>query len=150
MPPGRLWNHCGETELSDRWDRKVHPPEGSWTAVLWVLRCFRWDITGLALAPGTGSFNRLEVCDNDSISGPKVGYSTNLLASTPRGEGSAAKEVERLSSSVTPLLDLLADQLEEKKDRRPFRNRWARSWNRSIKPSSSWDPRKFSTSILRH
>ena len=78
---------------------------------------FRWDITGLALAPGDRVVYRLEVWDNDSISGPKVGYSRTFSFYVREERDRAAKEVEEAQQLSDALLDLLADQLEEKKDR---------------------------------
>ena len=78
---------------------------------------FRWDLTGLALAPGDRVAYRLEVWDNDSISGPKVGYSRTFSFYVREERDRAAKEVEEAQQFSDALLDLLADQLEEKKDR---------------------------------
>ena len=78
---------------------------------------FRWDLTGLALAPGDRVAYRLEVWDNDSISGPKVGYSRTFSFYVREERDRAAKEVEEAQQLTDALLDLLADQLEEKKDR---------------------------------
>jgi uncharacterized protein YukE len=78
---------------------------------------FRWDLTGLALAPGDRVVYRMEVWDNDSISGPKVGYSRTFSLVVREERDRAAKEVEEAQQLSDALLDLLADQLEEKKDR---------------------------------
>jgi soluble cytochrome b562 len=78
---------------------------------------FRWDLTGLALTPGDRVVYRLEVWDNDSVSGPKVGYSRafNLYVRDERDR--AAKEVEEAQRIADALLDLLGDQLEETRDK---------------------------------
>ena len=78
---------------------------------------FRWDLTGLALAPGDRVVYRMEVWDNDSISGPKVGYSRTFSLTVREERDLAAKEVEEAQQLSDALLDLLADQLEGKKDR---------------------------------
>jgi hypothetical protein len=78
---------------------------------------FRWDLTGLALAPGDRVVYRMEVWDNDSISGPKVGYSRTFSLVVREERDRAAKEVEEAQQLSDALLDLLADQLEGKKDR---------------------------------
>ncbi|UCD78347.1 MAG: DUF4175 family protein [Desulfobacterales bacterium] len=78
---------------------------------------FRWDLSRLALIPGDRVAYRLEVWDNDSISGPKAGYSRTLILQTKDEKGDAAQEAERAGRIADLLLDLLADQLEAVKDR---------------------------------
>ena len=77
---------------------------------------FRWDLTGLALTPGDRVVYRLEIWDNDTISGPKAGYSRALSFYVRDERDRAAKEVEEAQQMADALLDLLADQLEESKD----------------------------------
>ena len=78
---------------------------------------FKWDLAGLALMPGDRLVYRIEVSDNDSVSGPKMGYSRAFTLSV-RDEGERAKkEVEESQQIAEALLDLLADQLEESRDK---------------------------------
>jgi hypothetical protein len=78
---------------------------------------FRWDLTGLALTPGDRVVYRLEIWDNDAVSGPKAGYSRALSFYVKDERDRAAKEVEETQQLADALLGLLADQLEESKDR---------------------------------
>ena len=78
---------------------------------------FMWDLTGLALAPGDRVVYRLEVWDNDSVSGPKAGYSRALTLYVKDEKDRTAKEVEQAQQIADALLDLLADQLEEARDK---------------------------------
>ena len=78
---------------------------------------FKWDLTGLALTPGDRVVYRLEVWDNDSISGPKVGYSRTFTLYVKDEKDRTAREVEQAQQIADALLDLLADQLEEARDK---------------------------------
>ncbi len=78
---------------------------------------FKWDLTGLALTPGERVVYRLEVWDNDSVSGPKAGYSRTFTLYVRDERDRAAKEVEEAQQIADALLDLLADQLEETRDK---------------------------------
>ena len=78
---------------------------------------FKWDLAGLSLTPGDRVSYRLEVWDNDSISGPKAGYSQTYSLVIRDEKHRAARETERAQEISDALLDLLADQLEEIKDR---------------------------------
>ena len=60
---------------------------------------------------------RLEIWDNDSISGPKKGTSQSFVLSVRDDRAQAAKEGEEAQQIADALLELLADQLEELKDR---------------------------------
>jgi soluble cytochrome b562 len=77
---------------------------------------FKWDLTGLALTPGDRVVYRLEVWDNDSVSGPKAGYSRTFTLYVGDERAKAAKEGEEAQQIEDALLDLLADQMEETKD----------------------------------
>ena len=79
---------------------------------------FEWDLTKLALAPGDRVVYRLEVWDNDSISGPKAGYSRTFNLYLRDEKDLAAQEMARAQKIEEALLHLLADHLEEIKDRR--------------------------------
>ncbi|MBW2439576.1 MAG: DUF4175 family protein [Deltaproteobacteria bacterium] len=82
------------------------------------LAVFQWDLTTLALTPGDRVSYRLEVWDNDSVSGPKAGYSRMLTLRVRDERDRAVREVEQAQTIADALLDLLADQLEDIKDRR--------------------------------
>jgi hypothetical protein len=60
---------------------------------------------------------RLEVADNDSVSGPKVSYSSTFRLSVKDERARAAKEGEETQQIADALLDLLGDQLEAAKDK---------------------------------
>jgi hypothetical protein len=79
---------------------------------------FQWDLSRLALTPGDRVSYRLEMWDNDSISGPKAGYSRTFTLQTKDEKDHAAQEAERAERIADLLLDLLADQLEAIKDRK--------------------------------
>ena len=78
---------------------------------------FKWDLTGLALTPGDRVVYRLEIWDNDSVSGPKAGYSKTFTLYVRDEKDRAAKEVEEAQQIADALLDLLGDQLEETRDK---------------------------------
>jgi hypothetical protein len=78
---------------------------------------FKWDLGSLSLTAGDKVIYSLEVWDNDSISGPKKGYSRTFTLSVKDERARAAKEGEEAQRIADALLDLLADQLETKKDR---------------------------------
>ena len=84
---------------------------------------FKWDLAGLALAPGERVSYRLEAGDNDSVSGPKFSSSRTLHLYVRDDRSRAAKEGEEAQQLADALLDLLADQLEELKDPDFFRQR---------------------------
>lgn len=79
---------------------------------------YHWDLEDLALAPGDRASFRIEAWDNDTISGPKAGYSRTFTLKVKDEKESAAGEAERAREIADALLDLLADQLERVKDRR--------------------------------
>ena len=78
---------------------------------------FKWDLATLALAAGDRVAYRLEVADNDSVSGPKVSYSRTFHLSVKDARGRAAKEGEEAQQVADALLDLLGDQLESTRDK---------------------------------
>jgi hypothetical protein len=82
------------------------------------LERFKWDLGSLTLTPGDRVTYRLEVWDNDSVSGPKAGYSRTLSLRMRNERDLAARESERAQEIADALLDLLADQLEDIKDRK--------------------------------
>jgi hypothetical protein len=77
---------------------------------------FKWDLGSLSLAAGDRVVYSLEVSDNDSISGPKKGYSRSFTLSVKDERARAAREGEEVQHIADALLDLLADQMETKKD----------------------------------
>ena len=78
---------------------------------------FKWDLGSLGLAPGDRMSYHLEIWDNDSISGPKKGTSQTYMLSVRDDRAQAAREGEEAQQIADALLDLLADQLEDLKDR---------------------------------
>ena len=78
---------------------------------------FKWDLASLALTPGEKILFRLEIWDNDSISGPKKAYSRTLTLSVRDERARAAREGEEAHQIAEALLDLLADQLEDQKNK---------------------------------
>jgi soluble cytochrome b562 len=78
---------------------------------------FKWDLANLALAAGDRVAYRLEVADNDSVSGPKVSYSRTFHLSVKDARARAAKEGEEAQQIADALLDMLGDQLESIRDK---------------------------------
>ena len=74
---------------------------------------FKWDLSGLGLVPGDSVTYRIEVDDNDAVSGPKKGYSPGFTLSVKDERVNALKEGEEAQALADALLDLLANQLEE-------------------------------------
>jgi hypothetical protein len=77
---------------------------------------FKWDLSSLSLTPGDRVLYRIEVSDNDSISGPKLGYSRTFTLWVRDERAQTAKEGEEMEEIANRLLDLLADQLEGSRD----------------------------------
>jgi hypothetical protein len=75
---------------------------------------FKWDLSGLALVPGERVTFRIEVEDNDAISGPKKASSRRIVLSVRDERGRASKEGADTQRLVDALLQLFADHLEEK------------------------------------
>ena len=84
---------------------------------------FKWDLAGLALAPGERVSYRIEAGDNDSVSGPKFSSSRTLHLHVRDDRSRAAKEGEEAQQIADALLDLLADHLEELQDPDFFRQK---------------------------
>jgi hypothetical protein len=78
---------------------------------------FSWDLSTLALMAGESVTYRLEVLDNDPVSGPKKGYSHAYTFSVRDERGRVSKESEEAQQMADALLDLLADHLEGTKDK---------------------------------
>jgi hypothetical protein len=84
---------------------------------------FKWDLAGLALAPGERVSYRIEAGDNDSVSGPKFSSTRTLHLHVRDDRSRAAKEGEEAQQIADAILDLLADHLEERKDPDFFKQR---------------------------
>ncbi len=84
---------------------------------------FKWEMSSLALTPGEKVIYRLGVWDNDTVSGPKVGYSKSFTVSIRDEKARAAREGEEAQQIADALLGLLADHLEEAKDRQALMGR---------------------------
>lgn len=78
---------------------------------------FQWDLTNLTLTAGDRITYRIEAWDNDTVSGPKAGYSRSFLLTVRDERGRAAREGEEAQRIADALLDLLADHLESLRDR---------------------------------
>ena len=78
---------------------------------------FKWDLSGLTLTARDRVVYRIEVWDNDSVSGPKAGYSQSFALSVRDERARAAREGEEAQQIADALLDLLGDQLEATRDR---------------------------------
>jgi hypothetical protein len=75
---------------------------------------YKWDLSTLALLPGENVTFRIEAEDNDTIGGPKKAASRSIVL-TVRDERKQAANQEADSQKIADnLLNLLADQLEEK------------------------------------
>ncbi len=73
---------------------------------------FKWDLSTLGLLPGDSVTYRIEVEDNDAVSGPKKAYSQGFTISVRDEKANALKEGEAAKALAEALLDLLANQLE--------------------------------------
>ena len=92
-------------------------------------QAFKWEMSSLALTPGEKVTYRLGVWDNDTVSGPKAGYSRSFTLSIRDERTRAAREGEEAHRIAEELLALLADHLEEAKDRQAI----ARSMEETLK-----------------
>lgn len=79
---------------------------------------FKWEMSSLALTPGEKVVYRLGVWDNDTISGPKAGFSRSFTLSIRDEKAKAAREGEEAQQVAEAFLTLLADHLEETRDRK--------------------------------
>ncbi len=78
---------------------------------------FKWDLAGLNLSSGDRVIYRIEVSDNDTVSGPKKGFSKTLSFLVRDDKIRASEESDLAREIAERLLDLLSDHLEELKDR---------------------------------
>ncbi|MDP2645974.1 MAG: DUF4175 family protein [Desulfobacterales bacterium] len=79
---------------------------------------FNWDLSTLALTPGDRVVYRIEALDNDTVSGPKAGYSKRFNLQLKDEKQQSTREAERAAQISEALLGLLADQLEDLKDQK--------------------------------
>lgn len=77
---------------------------------------YKWDLSVLGLLPGDTVTYRIEVEDNDAVSGPKKAYSRPLTLSVRDEKANASREGEEAKALADALLDLLANQLEGRRD----------------------------------
>jgi hypothetical protein len=73
---------------------------------------FKWDLGKLALREGDEAIFHLEVLDNDTISGPKLGVSRALRLRLKNLKGEHKQVADLIRDLNTRMVDLLADQLE--------------------------------------
>lgn len=112
---------------------------------------FKWDLGSLALNPGDRVTYKLEAWDNDTVTGPKAGYSRSFLLSV-RDEKqriiTEALEAEHISEAI---LNLLGDHLEEKKDRETLSQRLKELSQRIEKHVERMknDPERFELEALK-
>ena len=104
---------------------------------------FKWDLASLALTPGDRVNYRIEAWDNDSLSGPKSGYSKTFTLRMRDLKGRAAEEAQRAQEVAEALLDLLADHLEDSKDRKALSDELARIMEKVDKHLDRQGPEKI-------
>ena len=73
---------------------------------------FKWDLSKLALGDGEGALFFLQVFDNDTISGPKIGTSKSLRLKLKNLKGEHQLTTEMVRDLNARMVDLLADHLE--------------------------------------
>ncbi len=73
---------------------------------------FKWDLAKLALRDGDEALFNLEVIDNDTISGPKLGSSRALKLRLKNLRGEHQQLAEMVRDLNTRMVDSLADHLE--------------------------------------
>lgn len=78
---------------------------------------FKWDLAHLTLTAGDRVTYRIEAWDNDTVSGPKAGYSRSFVLSVRDERAQMAQEGEEAHRIADALLELLADHLEAIRDR---------------------------------
>jgi len=84
---------------------------------------FKWDLGSLALTAGDKVLYRLEVRDNDTVSGPKLAYSRTYTLAVKDERERMKQTGEEVQQMADALLDLLADHLESVKDRESLTNK---------------------------
>jgi hypothetical protein len=73
---------------------------------------YRWDLGKLALREGEDAIVHLEVLDNDSISGPKLGTSRALRIRLKNFKGEHQQVADMIRDLNSRMVDLLGDHLE--------------------------------------
>ncbi len=112
---------------------------------------YRWDLAAVPLAAGDRIEYRLEVEDNDSVSGPKVSFSRSYRFFVRDERVQAAKEGEEAQEISNALLDLLADNLETQRDEESLSKRMEeilKKVDRNLDRMST-RPERFSLEALR-
>ena len=74
---------------------------------------FNWDLGKLGLREGSEAIYHLEVFDNDTISGPKIGSSRSLRLRLKNLKGEHKQVAEMIRDLSGRMIDLLADHLEK-------------------------------------
>ncbi len=75
---------------------------------------FSWDLNKLPLSEGGEALYHLEVLDNDTISGPKMGSSKTLRLRLKNLKGEHKQVAEMIRDLSQQMVDLLGDHLEGK------------------------------------
>ena len=73
---------------------------------------FKWDLGKLALRDGEEAIFHLEVLDNDTISGPKLGVSRSVRLRLKNLKGEHQQVADMIRDINTRMVDALADHLE--------------------------------------
>lgn len=73
---------------------------------------FRWDLGRLALIEGDEAVFNLEVTDNDTVSGPKLGTSQSVRLRLKNLKGEHRQIAEMVRDLNSRMLDMLGDHLE--------------------------------------
>jgi soluble cytochrome b562 len=73
---------------------------------------FRWDLGRIALREGDEALVHLEVLDNDTISGPKLGVSRALRLRLKNLKGEHKQVADMIRDLNSRMVDMLADHLE--------------------------------------
>ena len=73
---------------------------------------YKWDLGRLALREGEDAAFFLQVFDNDSISGPKIGTSRSIRLKLKNLKGEHQQVAEMIRDLNSRMVDLLADHLE--------------------------------------
>ncbi len=74
---------------------------------------YRWDLGRLALRDGEDALFNLEVTDNDTVSGPKLGSSRSIRLRLKNLKGEHQQIAEMVRDLNSRMVDLLGDHLEK-------------------------------------
>ena len=97
-------------KVGDREERLPIRKEGNESLI--ARQRYHWDVGGLALREGEEATYYLEVLDNDSISGPKMGASKALRLRLKNLKAEHRQVAEMIRDLSNQMVDLLADHLE--------------------------------------